>query len=483
MASGLQMNITENGLELDKGVLELPRNTYTELIQKQRDFFGSGQSRDLPYRRRQLERLEKMIDNHEKDILNALNVDLGKPIQEGYLTEVGFLKSEIRYLLKNLNRLARPAKVSTPLIYPGARSYIYQEPYGVVLIIAPWNYPLLLLLGPAVGAIAAGNCLVLKPSEFAPSTAELLCHLMERNFPEEYIGTVYGGAKETEQLLQHKFDYIFFTGGITVGKIIMQKAAVHLTPVTLELGGKSPCIVDRDIDIQRTARRIVWGKYVNAGQTCVAPDYLLVNRTIKNELLAEIKKAIVQLYGEEPDQSASYARIINDHHFWRLESFLNDGDLVAGGKRNRAQKYIAPTVIDNVSRDAAIMQDEIFGPLLPVLEYSDLKEAIDYINSAPRPLALYFFSRDRKKQERILQETSSGGVCINDTLIHISTGQLPFGGVGESGMGSYHGQATFATFSHSKSVMKNTFKLQATPHYPPYQLPLKWLKVFQKLSK
>lgn len=261
----------------------------------------------------------------------------------------------------------------------------------------------------------------------------------------------------------------------------MEKAAAHLTPVTLELGGKSPCVVDRDIDIQYTARRVVWGKYINAGQTCVAPDYLLVDRTIKNELLTEIKKAIVHLYGEDPLLSAGYARIINDRHFLRLKSLLNEGDVIIGGERNRAQKYIAPTVIDNVSRDAAIMQEEIFGPLLPVLEYSDLTEALDYINTKPKPLALYFFSRDRGKQERILKETSSGGVCINDTLIHISTSQLPFGGVGESGMGSYHGQATFQTFSHSKSVLKNTFRFQITPHYPPYHLSLKWLKKFQKL--
>jgi len=272
----------------DKGVLVLPANVYTGLLKKQREFFHSGQSREVPYRRIQLKRLEKMIDDNENEILHALLADLGKPVYEGFLTEIGFLKSEIRYMLKNLNHLTGSVKVSTPLIYPGARSYVYQEPYGVVLIIAPWNYPLLLLLGPAVGAIAAGNCLILKPSEFAPATSELISDLIGRSFPEEYIKTVQGGVKDTQMLLEHRFDYIFFTGGPAVGKTIMQKAAAHLTPVTLELGGKSPCVADRDIDIQCAARRIAWGKFINAGQTCVAPDYLLVDRVVKNELLKEI---------------------------------------------------------------------------------------------------------------------------------------------------------------------------------------------------
>ncbi len=470
-------------LDLDKifeGVLGLPANAYTGLLKKQREYFRSGQSREVPFRRLQLKRLDKMIDDNEKRILHALLADLGKPIHEGFLTEVGFLKSEIRYILKNLNHLTGPVKVSTPLIYPGARSYVFREPYGVVLIIAPWNYPLLLLLGPAVGAIAAGNCLILKPSEFAPATSELISDLVGRSFPEEYIKVVQGGVEETQMLLEHQLDYIFFTGGHAVGKTIMQKAAAHLTPVTLELGGKSPCVVDRDIDVKCAARRIAWGKFINAGQTCVAPDYLLVDRVIKNELLKEIAKAINQLYSDNPKLSASYSRIINDRHFVRLENLLKEGEVIVGGERDRAQKYIAPTIIDNVGKDGVIMQDEIFGPILPVLDYSDLKEAIDYINSKPKPLALYFFSRERHKQERILRETSSGGVCINDTIIHISSTQLPFGGVGDSGMGSYHGQATFETFSHSKSVLKNTFRMQITPHYPPYNVPLQWVKKIHK---
>ncbi len=353
---------------------------------------------------------------------------------------------------------------------------IQPEPLGVVLIISPWNYPFHLLISPLVGAIAAGNCAVLKPSEFAPYTSGLIANLIEKTFEPAYIAVVEGGVETSQTLLAEKFDYIFFTGGNAVGKIVMAAAAKHLTPVTLELGGKSPCLVDTEIDVEKTARRICWGKFINAGQTCIAPDYLLVNKKIKNSLLDSIKKCLLEFYGEHPANSPDYARIIHQNHFDRLVKFLQDGEILIGGETNRDELYISPTVIDKVSWEAPIMQEEIFGPILPVIEYTDIAEAIAKINSRPKPLALYLFSDNKDLQQQVLQSTSSGGVCLNDTLIQSGVPSLPFGGVGDSGIGSYHGKASFDTFSHYKSVVQNSFWLDLKWRYPPYEGKLSFLK-------
>jgi acyl-CoA reductase-like NAD-dependent aldehyde dehydrogenase len=357
-----------------------------------------------------------------------------------------------------------------------ASAKIYPEPLGVVLIIGPWNYPFQLNILPLVGAIAAGNCAIVKPSEIAANTSKVVAELINKTFDPAYIAAVEGGVETSQQLLAEKFDYIFFTGGTNVGRVVMEAAAKNLTPVTLELGGKSPCIVDSDISIENSAKRIVWGKFINAGQTCIAPDYLLVNRAVKSEFLTAVTETIRSFYGENPAESTDYCRIISERHFNRLAEFLKDGKIVIGGETNAEEKYIAPTVIDGVSWDAPVMQEEIFGPILPVLEYSDLEEAIALINSRPKPLALYLFSRDKQKQKRVLRDTSSGGVCINDTVMQGALTSLPFGGVGNSGIGSYHGKASFDTFSHYKSVLNKGLWFDLEWRYAPYKGKLDFLK-------
>jgi acyl-CoA reductase-like NAD-dependent aldehyde dehydrogenase len=345
-----------------------------------------------------------------------------------------------------------------------------------VLIISPWNYPFQLMISPLVGAIAAGNCAIIKPSELAANTSRIVTQITEKTFDPAYITSIEGGVETSQELLAEKFDHIFFTGGTKIGQIVMEAAAKHLTPVTLELGGKSPCIVDSNVHIEHAAKRIAWGKFINAGQTCIAPDYLLVDRTIKNDLLTSIKQCIQEFYGDDPAKSPDYGRIINQRHFERLASFLSEGQPYIGGQTNPEERYIAPTVIDGVDWDAPVMEEEIFGPILPVLEYSDLSEAIAKINERPKPLALYVFSKDQQKQERVLRETSSGGVCINDTVMQVGVSELPFGGVGSSGIGSYHGKASFDTFSHQKSVLKRSFLLDLDWRYAPYQGKLKLIK-------
>jgi len=332
------------------------------------------------------------------------------------------------------------------------------------------------LISPLVGAIAAGNCAVLKPSEISTHTSSAIANLIQKTFDPAYIAVVEGDADTSKALLAEKFDHIFFTGGTAIGKIVMEAAAKHLTPVTLELGGKSPCIVDADTDLKDTAKRITWGKYLNAGQTCIAPDYLLVDRRIKSDLLTEVQKCVADFYGQEPEKSPDYARIISHRHFDRLVPLLRDGEIVTGGQTRPEDKYIAPTVIDGVSWDSPIMEEEIFGPILPVLEYQDLNDAIAQINARPKPLALYLFSKDKQKQQQVLQQTSSGGVCLNDTVMQVGVTTLPFGGVGDSGMGNYHGKASFDTFSHFKSVLKKGFWFDLNWRYPPYNGKLSLFK-------
>ncbi|MEN6348922.1 MAG: aldehyde dehydrogenase [Syntrophomonas sp.] len=456
-------------------------SSLSALFDKQREFFKKGSTGEINFRISHLKKLRQAIDEGEVEILKALGKDLGKSNLEGYVSEVGLVIAEIDYMIKNLPRFSKPQKVKTPLMYFGAKSYIYTEPLGVVLIIGPWNYPFQLLMAPLLGAIAAGNCAILKPSELAPHTSAILHELIGSNFPPEYISVIEGGIETSTVLLEQNFDHIFFTGGAGVGRIVMQGAARHLTPVTLELGGKSPCIVDKEVNLQYAARRISWGKFLNAGQTCVAPDYLLVHREIKEQLLEKIKQVINGFYGQDTFNSSDYGRIINERHFNRLTAMLEDGDILYGGRSNRQARYIEPTIMENISPDSPLLHDEIFGPILPVLEYQSLDEVIQILKTKPKPLALYFFSNDKSKQEYVIQNSSSGGVCINDTLSHITTRDLPFGGVGDSGMGAYHGKTSFDIFSHRKSVLKHTLRYDTPVKYPPYKVSLQKMKKLLKL--
>lgn len=456
----------------------VPTSTIKEITARQRQFFATGKTKDISFRLQQLKLLKQAILEQETNILKALKADLHKPEFEGYFEMV--VVKEINYAIKNLNSWAKPKKVKVPLEqFPGVAK-IYSEPKGVVLIIAPWNYPFSLSIAPLVGGIAAGNCAILKPSEIASHTSAILAEIVKKIFDPSYIAVMEGGKEVTQELLAEKFDHIFFTGGTKIGKIVMEAAAKNLTPVTLELGGKSPCIVEDDINIKETAKRIAWGKFINAGQTCIAPDYLLVNQQIKTELINSIIEAIKDFYGDDPYDSQDYARIINSTQWERLTKLLEGVEIITGGGKDQSDRYIAPTLVDKVSPEDPLMQEEIFGPILPVLEYSDLKEAIALINNRPKPLALYFFSQDKNKQEQILRDTSSGGVCLNDTVMQVSMIELPFGGVGDSGLGAYHGKASFDTFSHQKSVLRKNFFFELNWRYAPYQGKIERLKAFFK---
>lgn len=469
-------------LFLDRQRMATPARSTTALppaaavADAQRSFLRRGLTREIGFRAKQLAALRSMIVRHEDDILQALQRDLGRPMAEGYATEIAIVLHEIDVALTNLASWARPRRVRTPLIlFPGS-SWVYPEPYGSVLIIAPWNYPFQLAISPLVAALAAGNSAVVKPSEAAPHTSRLIAKMISEEFDPSCVTAIEGGVEETKVLLEQRFDYIFFTGGTRVGKLIMAAAAQHLTPVTLELGGKNPCIVDASADLDTAARRIAWGKFVNAGQTCIAPDFVLVDKAIKPALLTRLSKAIAAFYGAEPKTSPDFGRIINDHHFERLRVLLGDGTIVTGGRIDAAERYIAPTIIDGISWDDAIMQEEIFGPILPVLEFDELETALDLLEARPKPLALYFFSEDRRRHEEVLRRLSSGGACINDTFAQLVNLRLPFGGVGDSGMGSYHGHAGFKTFSHSRSVVKRSTWIDPGLKYPPYRTPLSILR-------
>ncbi|MEH1888004.1 MAG: aldehyde dehydrogenase [Nostoc sp.] len=443
------------------------------IIQNQREFFQTGKTKDVTFRIEQLKNLKQAIIEHERSIVEALQADLHKPELESYLTEIGVIK-DIDYAIKHLKNWTKPKKAAVSFDFFSSSARIYPEPLGVVLIIGPWNYPFNLIISPLIGAIAAGNCAIIKPSEIASHTSHIITEIFAKNFDPAYIAVVEGGVEASQKLLAEKFDHIFFTGGTAVGKIIMAAAAKYLTPVTLELGGKSPCIVDTDINLEHTVRRITWGKFINAGQTCIAPDYLLVDKKIKKDLIDGMEKCLKEFYGDNPVTSPDYARIISQKHFDRLVNFLKDGEVIIGGENQPSERYIAPTVIDNVSLEDSVMQEEIFGPILPIIEYTDIAEAIALINSRPKPLALYLFSQNKNLQKRVLQETSSGGVCINDTIMQVGVSSLPFGGVGDSGIGNYHGKASFDTFSHDKSVLQNSFWLDLKWRYAPYEgkLPL-----------
>lgn len=422
----------------------------------------------IAVRREQLRRLRAAVVVNEKAILKALESDLHKAPYEAYMSEVGIVLSELRFTLRHLRSWSRPVRVRTPVTIFPAASFIYPEPCGVVLIISPWNYPFALTINPLIGALAAGNCCILKASEFVPHTSAVLGRLIADNFAADHVTMVAADAEASQALLEERFDKIFFTGSAAVGRAVMAAAAVNLTPVTLELGGKSPCIVDHGARLGDAARKITSGKFLNAGQTCIAPDYLLVHRSVEKELVSRIQNTIQRFYGKDPQQSGDYARIVNRRHFDRLDQLMAGGRIVFGGDRDRSALYIAPTIIDEVGWDDAIMREEIFGPLLPIMTFDRLDEAAEKVKTLPKPLALYFFSNNRRNQQAVIGNISFGGGCINDTMLHYASPHLPFGGVGQSGIGSYRGKAGFDAFSHRKSVVKRSPRIDFPLRYPPY---------------
>lgn len=433
----------------------------------QKEYFQSGATLPLEFRLAQLRSLYRGIKRFEPQILEALRSDLGKSAEESYMSEIGMCLTEIRHTARHLREWSRPQRVPTPLMHFPASSRIVREPRGVCLIIAPWNYPFLLAVGPMISAIAAGNCVTLKPSEYAPATAAVLEKMLDVCFEGRFCRTVTGGAEVSVAETARPYDMIFFTGSTAVGRKVMAAAAQNLTPVVLELGGKSPCIVDETADLPVAAARIIWGKCLNSGQTCVAPDYVLVARSRKDALIREMQKAICRFYGEDPCENSAYPRIVNERHFDRLAAMLPE-DPAVGGRVDRESLKIEPTLIETTLNDQSpLMTEEIFGPLLPIVPYDNIHEALGYILSRPRPLALYLFSRNRKLQRRVVETIPFGGGCINDTISHITTPYLPFGGTGDSGMGAYHGRCGYETFTHAKSILSKPFRPDLPVRYPP----------------
>ena len=439
------------------------------LVDKQRKFFYEGKTLDISYRIQALKKLKSCILQNEQAIAKAILTDLGKSSFESYMCETGLVLSEISYMLKHIHSLSREKRVHTPLAQFHSRSYMKPSPYGVALVMSPWNYPFLLSIDPLADALAAGNTVILKPSAYSPATSALITKLLSDCFPEEYVAVVNGGRAENTTLLQQHFDYIFFTGSQAVGRDVMKQASAHLTPVTLELGGKSPCIVDETADLKLAAKRIVFGKYLNCGQTCVAPDYIYCQESVKDKFLQEVKKQIHAQFGEAPLSDPDYGKIINEKHFNRILGLIEDSKVVLGGTSSPDTLQIAPTVMDHVSFQDKIMQEEIFGPVMPVLTYKTLDQVIQRVNSMPHPLALYFFTKDKAAAKRITSSCGFGGGCINDTIIHLATSEMPFGGFGESGMGSYHGKEGFRTFSHFKSIVDKKTWLDLPMRYQPYK--------------
>ncbi|SHG23667.1 aldehyde dehydrogenase (NAD+) [Microbulbifer donghaiensis] len=438
------------------------------LVAGLRTYFRSGTTAELSWRRQQLRQLRRMLAENEPRFLQVLRQDLHKAPQEGFMTEVSALYGDIDHALKHLKKWARLRRASTPIVAQPAKSYVQPEPLGVVLIIGAWNYPLQLLLSPLVPAIAAGNCAVLKPSELAPATSALVAELLPRYLDRDAFTCVEGAVPETTALLEQRWDHILYTGGGRVGKIVMAAAARHLTPVTLELGGKSPCIVADDANMEIAARRIAWGKFTNAGQTCIAPDYLLCTERTAERLLPAIEQATREMFGDDPQRSADYGRIVNRAHAERLAGFLADGDVIFGGQVDVEERYVAPTLMRNVSVEAAVMQEEIFGPILPVVVLDDFSKVEEFVNGREKPLALYVFTEDDSTADRVLSRCSSGNACINDCMMFMTAHDLPFGGVGSSGMGAYHGEHGFRTFSHFKAVMKRRSILDLDLRYAPF---------------
>jgi aldehyde dehydrogenase (NAD+) len=448
------------------------------LVTQLRATFDAGVTRPLDWRRTQLRAMARMLSDGEEAFLDALAADLGKPAIEGWMTELRHVQNEIDHILDHLKAWAAPERVRVRAVLRPSKASIVPEPLGVALVIAPWNYPVHLLLLPMAYALAAGNAVVGKPSEITPRTAAALSRWVPRYLDESAVAIVEGDAPVVTSLLDQRWDHIFYTGNGTVGRIVMEAAAKHLTPVTLELGGKSPTIIDRSANLAVAARRVAWGKFVNAGQTCVAPDYVLVDRAVEQPFVDLLTQELTAFYGSDPKASPDLTRIVSDRHFDRLHDLLEgrtSGRVVAGGGSDRSERYLAPTVVSDVSWDDALMREEIFGPILPVLAVNGIDEAISNINAHEKPLALYVFSEDQAAADRVIEETSSGGVCVNGTLLHLAVTDLPFGGVGESGMGAYHGKAGFDTFSHRKAVFQRGTRPDPSVMYPPYGRVKQWL--------
>ncbi|MCG1671199.1 aldehyde dehydrogenase [Staphylococcus epidermidis] len=445
-------------------------------------FFNTHKTKNLKFRKQQLKLLSKNIKNHENELLDALYKDLGKSKVEAYATEIGMLLKSIKLMRKELKNWSKTKQTDTPLYLFPTKSYIKKEPYGTVLIIGPFNYPVQLVFEPLIGAIAAGNTAIVKPSELTPRVAIVIRDIIEDTFDETYVSVVEGGIEETQTLLSLPFDYIFFTGSEKVGKIVYEAAARKLIPVTLELGGKSPVIVDDTANIKVASERISFGKFTNAGQTCVAPDYILVQRKVKNDLIKALKKTITEFYGENIEKSPDFGRIVNQKHFNRLNDLIqiHKDNVVFGGNSSKEDLYIEPTLLDNITNDNKIMKEEIFGPILPIITYDNFDEVLEIIQSKSKPLSLYLFSEDENMTHRVLEELSFGGGAINDTLMHLANPNLPFGGVGSSGIGQYHGKYSFDTFSHMKSYTFKSTRLESSLFFPPYKGKFKYIKTFFK---
>lgn len=447
-----------------------------------KQFFNTHKTKDLKFRKHQLKALSKSIKNHEQALLEALKKDLGKSKVEAYATEIGILLKSIKLARKELKNWAKTKQVETPLYLFPTKSYIKNEPYGTVLIIGPFNYTVQLVFEPLIGAIAAGNTAIVKPSELTPNATEVIEDIIQDTFEENYISVIKGGIEETQTLINLPFDYMFFTGSEKVGQIVYESAARNLVPVTLELGGKSPVIIDQTANLKVASERISFGKFTNAGQTCVAPDYILINRKVKNDFIKALRQTITEFYGENIKESPDFGRIVNKKHFNRLNELLetHKSKIIFGGNSFEEDLYIEPTIIDNVNLQDQIMQEEIFGPILPIITYDDFDEAVQIIQSKSKPLSLYLFSEDENSTQRVIEELSFGGGAINDTLMHLANPNLPFGGIGASGIGQYHGKYSFDTFSHMKSYTFKSTRLESSIYFPPYKGKFKYIKAFFK---
>ena len=450
--------------------------TIDKLLEQQRAFYASQQTKSLKFRVEQLKKFNQAIDKYEQKIADALKADLNKSFQEAYLTEISIVKQEISNHIKNIKRWAKPKRVPTPLhLIPSSGKIIF-EPLGVSLIVAPWNYPFQLLMNPLVGSISAGNCAMLKPSPYTPKTAMVMEEMINETFNPSYISLVQGGRKTNTALFEKRFDIIFFTGSPNVGKVVMRAAAENLTPVILELGGKSPCIVDKEANIEIAAKRIAWGKTINAGQTCIAPDYVLVHSSVKEQLIKQIGKSIEKMFGSDPQKSMFYPRIVNEQAHERLTGYLKDAKIRFGGHTNKSDRYISPTIIDDVNANDPVMQDEIFGPILPIISFDSIDESIAFVNSREKPLAFYYFGKSARAKN-VMHKTTSGGACINDTLMHITNNHLPFGGVGNSGLGKYHGKTSFQAFSNQRSTVSTPTWIDIPFKYVPF----KYFKLIRRI--
>jgi len=458
----------------------MKNNKIINIINEQDKFFKSGKTEDISFRIDTLKKLKSSIIEHEEEIFQALYKDLKKSKFESYATEIGIILDELNFFIKNLKKISKNKKVKTNFINFPAKSFIHYEPYGRTLIISPWNYPFQLTIAPLIGSIAAGNTSVLKPSELSEETSKIIDKIISKTFQRNHVAVIEGGVEINKIILNERWDFIFFTGSVNVGKIIMGSAAKHLTPVVLELGGKSPAVVTDDANLKVSAKRLVWGKLINAGQTCIAPDYLLVQRKIKDKFIKLCIDEIKNSYGENPMLSKDYVKIINPNHFKRVLDLLKGEKIIYGGKSNKTLNIIEPTIVENVSLNSSIMKEEIFGPILPVITFDSLNEAFDIINKIPNPLASYIFTENKKTEKQFLQNVKSGSACINDTVVQISNPALPFGGKNTSGIGRYHGRASFEAFSNQKSVLKQKTLFDLPLRYPPYKNKLKMIKLILK---